>query len=129
MDPGRIYIHYENRFPRGHIKPHQGKETKDRLKDLLLGLKDRDGNPIIRSVFEKEEIYRGPFAENGPDLVCVPNPGYDLKGNMRKKEIFTTDIFKGMHTWEDAVLVSPASIPVGKITIEYPAKIILDYFS
>jgi predicted AlkP superfamily phosphohydrolase/phosphomutase len=129
MDPGRIYIHYENRFPRGHIKPHQGKEIKDKLKDLLFGLKD-DGNQIIQSIFEKEEIYKGPFAENGPDLVCIPKSGYDLKGNMRKKDIFTLDVFRGMHTWDNAVFVAPADIEVdNKINIEYPSKVIIDYFS
>jgi predicted AlkP superfamily phosphohydrolase/phosphomutase len=129
MDPGRIYIHYENRFPRGHIKPHQGKEIKDKLRDLLFCLKD-DGNQTIQSIFEKEEIYQGPFTGSGPDLVCIPKSGYDLKGNMRKKDIFTLDIFRGMHTWDNAVFVAPADIKVeNNINIEYPTKVIIDYFS
>ena len=130
MDPGRIYLHLENKFPRGHIKPREQREVKAKIKEILWDLKDEQGEPILQSIFEKEEIYRGPFAENGPDLVCLPKPGYDLKGNMRKKDVFTTDIFKGMHTWDHAVLVAPAAIRIdGPINVEYPATIILDYYS
>ena len=130
MDPGRIYIHAEKIFPRGHIRPEQMEKTRETLKSLLYSLKGSDGTPVIRTIFEKDDIYRGPFAAEGPDLVCIPHPGYDLKGNMRKKDVFTLDIFKGMHTWENAVLVAPASTPVeSDITIEHPAKLISDYFS
>lgn len=129
MDPGRIYIHYQNKFPRGHIKPRQGREIREKVKELLLALQDREGNRVIRSIFEREEIYRGPFAESGPDLVCIPYPGYDLKGNMRKKEVFTFDIFRGMHTWDGAVFVAPSDIRVDdSINVEYPSKVIMEYF-
>jgi predicted AlkP superfamily phosphohydrolase/phosphomutase len=130
MDPGRIYIHYEKKFPRGTIRPDEGKQIKEKLKQILLDLRDANGEPVIRSIFEKEEIYQGPYLEDAPDLLCIPHSGYDLKGNVRKEEIFTVDIFKGMHTWDNAVLVSPAQIGIDSpINIEFPAKIIIDYYS
>jgi hypothetical protein len=56
--------------------------------------------------------------------------GYDLKGNMRKEEVFTSDIFTGMHTWNNAVLILPSHIKLeGTINVEFPAKVILEYFS
>ena len=130
MDPGRIYLHYENRFPKGQVALDQGRQIREQLKAMLSDLKGEDGTPVIHSIFEKEKIYKGPYLEQAPDLVCVPNPGYDLKGNMRKKEVFTLDIFKGMHTYENAVLMLPEQITVETpINIEFPAKVILDYFS
>lgn len=130
MDPGRIYIHYRDKFPRGHLKREQDREVKDRLKQILFDLKDENGTSVIQSIFENEEIYKGPFFEQAPDLVCLPKTGYDLKGNLRKKEVFTTDIFRGTHTWNNAVLVAPEAVRIeDPINIEYPAKIILDYFS
>jgi hypothetical protein len=49
---------------------------------------------------------------------------------MRKEDIFTMDIFKGMHTWDNAVLISPAQVGSdSSINIEFPAKIIIDYYS
>ncbi len=130
MDPGRIYIHDEDRFPRGHVTSRQAKGIKAQVKDLLFELRNEDGDQIIQNIFDKEEIYKGPFVENGPDLVCIPNPGYDLKGNMRKKEVFTSDLFRGMHTWENAVLIAPAETRIeDPIQIEHPTKVIMDHFS
>jgi hypothetical protein len=48
---------------------------------------------------------------------------------MRKKDVFTNDVFRGMHTWDNAVLVAPTRLKVdGDINIEYPSKMIIDYF-
>ena len=129
MDPGRIYIH-DKKFPKGHVTADQASKTREQVKAVLSDLKTEDGTPVIHSIFEKEKIYQGPYLEQAPDLVCVPNVGYDLKGNMRKEEVFTSDIFTGMHTWNNAVLVLPSQIKLeGLINVEFPAKVILDYFS
>ena len=130
MDPGRVYIHCEKKFPRGHVKASETKETQERIKKVLFDLRDKDGVQVIEKIFEKEEVYRGPHLDEGPDLLCLPKAGYDLKGNLRKQEIFTTDIFKGMHTWNNAVLLGPADLKMeASINIEYPAKVILTHFS
>jgi predicted AlkP superfamily phosphohydrolase/phosphomutase len=128
MDPGRIYVHEEKKYPRGHVRVDQRHGIREKLKDLLFDLKD-EGEPVIQSIFEREDLYQGPYREAGPDLVCIPRPGYDLKGNLRKEEVFTVDVFKGMHTWENAVLLLPEQITIdAPINIEFPAKVILDYF-
>jgi predicted AlkP superfamily phosphohydrolase/phosphomutase len=129
MDPGRIYIHHEKKFPRGHVKSSEVKQVKDRVKDALLSLTDFRGTKVMRDILDKENIYSGPYSDNAPDLICISNAGYDLKGNLRKKEIFSSDIFKGMHTGDDATLIAPRSIPFERqATIEDPARIIMDYF-
>jgi predicted AlkP superfamily phosphohydrolase/phosphomutase len=130
MDPGRIYIHDKKRFPLGTIRPDQVGVAREKLKKTLFGLRNDEGNPVIASIFEKEEIYKGPYLNDAPDLVCIPNPGFDLKGNMRKEEIFTKDIFTGMHTWENATLILPVDIQVSPpINVEFPAKVIIDYYT
>lgn len=130
MDPGRIYIHHEKKFPRGQVKPSEVEQVKARLKEALLDLADEGGVKVIRAVLDKESIYRGPHYDKAPDLICISREGYDLKGNLRKKEIFTKDVFKGMHTGDDATLMAPQSISFDRqATIEDPAGIIMDYFS
>ena len=118
---------------RGDVSGCQGEQkekVREELKKVLFDLKDAQGAPVIRMIFTREEIYRGPFVKEGPDLVCLPNPGFDLKGNLRKKEVFTTDVFRGMHTWEDAVLVAPSMLTVDpSLNIEHPARMLIDYFS
>ncbi len=78
---------------------------------------------------EKEKLYKGRFIDDAPDFVCISNRGYDLKGNLRKETIFTKDVFQGMHTWDNAVLIAPDNIKINEeINIEFPSRIITDYF-
>ena len=129
MDPGRIYINHEGKFPRGNIRPSEAGQLKDRLKQMLLNLTDGKGAKVLKEILDKETIYRGPYYDDAPDLICISNNGYDLKGNLRKQEIFSTDIFKGMHTGDDATLIVPKNINFERqATIEDPAGIIIDYF-
>jgi predicted AlkP superfamily phosphohydrolase/phosphomutase len=130
MDPGRIYIHHEKKFPRGHVKPSEVKQVRDRIREVLFSLSDSKGVKVIKDILDKENIYSGPYYENAPDLICISNEGYDLKGNLRKKEVFSSDVFKGMHTGDDATLIAPKNITFDRqATIEDPARIIMNYFS
>lgn len=129
MDPGRIYINYENRYPRGCVKEDGAETVRKKIKEVLFNLKDGNGVSVISQIFEKEDIYKGNFMQQAPDLVCIPRRGYDLKGNLRKDNVFTRDIFQGMHTWDNAVLITPEDIKINKeINIEFPSGIIKDYF-
>ena len=71
----------------------------------MLGMRDPDsGERIIEKVFKREELYHGPHYNEGPDLVAVPHNGYDLKGNLDKKELTYKGPLVGMHTYDDAFL-------------------------
>jgi predicted AlkP superfamily phosphohydrolase/phosphomutase len=130
MDPGRIYIHKKGRYPNGHVEPEEVPVVKEQLGKLLSSLRDAAGNPIIRHIFDGNNIYHGPLATQGPDLVLIPYDGYDLKGNMRKEEVFTKDRFTGMHTWNNASLIIPEYLAAGDdYSIEMPARFIRTYFS
>jgi len=111
LDPGRIYINTRGRFPRGTVDPAQAPELKA---ELRAGLKQMtyQGQPVIRQVFDGAEVYDGPLAEKGPDLVLLSHPGFDLKGSVRHPDLFGRTHFQGMHTWDDAFFWSAA--PVSK---------------
>ena len=49
-----------------------------------------------------EEIYEGPHVASGPDLVVLSEYGFDMKGSVKKKEVFGRSNLQGMHTWDDA---------------------------
>ncbi|HHF43615.1 MAG TPA: hypothetical protein ENL38_07870 [Candidatus Aminicenantes bacterium] len=57
---------------------------------------------MIREVFDTLEIYSGPLVEKGPDLIALGEKGFDLKGSLKKEEIFGRTDLVGMHTWDDA---------------------------
>jgi predicted AlkP superfamily phosphohydrolase/phosphomutase len=130
MDPGRIYINYKNLYPRGAVEKKAGDRIREEVTKALRSLQDPDGNPVIDRIYTREEIYRGPLLEQAPDLVCLPNDGYDLKGKLESEGVFGNSVFTGMHTWHDALCISPQGVTWdGKPSIEDLADVIMRYFT
>jgi predicted AlkP superfamily phosphohydrolase/phosphomutase len=104
--PGRIYVNLAGRESSGRIRfPDEYERVRVEMKEALLGMKDPDsGERIIGQVFKREELYHGPHYDDGPDLVAIPQNGYDLKGNLDKKELTYKGPLVGMHTFDDAFL-------------------------
>jgi predicted AlkP superfamily phosphohydrolase/phosphomutase len=104
LDPGRIYLHTRDRYPRGSVAAQdEGTLLKD-LTQLFHSL-ERDGEPVIRRVSRAEELYTGPQVPRAPDLVLLGNTGYNLRGNWKAKQVFGSDIFVGKHSQPDAFLL------------------------
>lgn len=110
MDPSRIYLHRKGRYPKGGVDEAQAPELREELKRLFLGL-EHEGRPVIREVYFPEQIYEGPEFGRAPDLVLLSHYGYDLKGNIRKPDVFDRTHFTGMHTRDDAFLLSNRPLP------------------
>ena len=52
-----------------------------------------------------EDAFRGKHDEIAPDLVVIPNQGFDLKSGFRGGgKVFDTGPRNGMHSFEDACL-------------------------
>jgi len=130
LDPGRIYIHDQDRYPRGAVRREEKVNVLGEIKESLRNLRGENGEEVIDKIYGKEEIYHGPCAGMAPDLVCLPKDGYDLKGALEKKEIFGQNIFTGMHTWHDAFCIFPKNISFSKKpSVENLTDYILQYFS
>jgi len=74
-----IYVNLKGRERFGIVEP--GAEQQQVVNDLSERLLERlvdpaTGKPIVRRVYRREEIYAGPYAEKGPDLVAGFEPGY-----------------------------------------------------
>ncbi len=104
--PGRIYVNLAGRESSGSVRfPDEYERVRDEVKGALLGMTDPDsGERIIEEVFKREDLYHGPHYNDGPDLVAIPRNGYDLKGNLDKKELTYKGPLVGMHTYDDAFL-------------------------
>ncbi len=127
LDPNRIYLHYRDRYPNGQVKLSEAKPIKEQIAHKLRKL-EWQGRKVVREVFMAKEIYSGPLVGKGPDIVVVSEPGFDLKGSIKKKEIFgRTPGLHGMHTWDDAFFLSKSDFG-DKLAIQDTAKIILDRF-
>jgi len=110
LDPGRIYVNATGRFGGGCVAPQEvpalREELAARLSEMSFG-----GEPVITRIFTKDETYRGPKADLGPDLVLLSRSGLDLKGTTKGRDVFADTHFQGMHTWDDAFVWSRLPIP------------------
>jgi predicted AlkP superfamily phosphohydrolase/phosphomutase len=105
--PGRFYVNREGREPRGGVPEEEFEQTRDELKAMLEDLEGPDGRPVAERVVTAEEVYRGDHADIAPDLVVVPNHGFDLKAGFGGHEdVFDADGPRnGMHSFDDATLL------------------------
>jgi uncharacterized sulfatase len=103
--PGRFYLNLEGREPRGSVPQEEYESTRAELETALEALEGPDGNPVADRVVTKEEAFRGDHDDIAPDLVVIPNHGFDLKAGFKgHDEVFGTGPRNGMHSFDNACL-------------------------
>jgi predicted AlkP superfamily phosphohydrolase/phosphomutase len=75
---GQIYFNLRGRESQGIVS--EGAEYKalqDEMAARLLGLRDpASGRPVMRAVYRRDDVYRGPYLRNAPDLQAGFDDGY-----------------------------------------------------
>ncbi|WP_254537308.1 alkaline phosphatase family protein [Halomarina litorea] len=103
--PGRFYINLEGREPRGSVAQEDYESVRAELKEKLEELEGPDGEKVAERVVTKEDAFRGDHDDIAPDLVVIPNHGYDLKAGFKDgEEVFGTGPRNGMHSFDNASL-------------------------
>ena len=105
--PGRFYINLEGREPRGSVPDDEYEAVRSELKAELEELTGPNGEPVAERVVTKEEAFRGDHDDIAPDLVIVPNHGFDLKAGFKgRKDPFVEYAARnGMHSFDNATLL------------------------
>ena len=68
--PPSIWINLKGVKPQGIVDPKDYDDLLNFIIAKLAELKDpRDGQPVIKRVYRRDEIFHGPFANEGADLV------------------------------------------------------------
>ncbi len=101
LDPNRIYLNLRGRFPKGSVERSERKALREDIARKLDGLR-YEGRKVVRQVIPADKIYKGPYASKGPDLIVLAENGFDMKGSLKKKDVFGRTSLQGMHTWDDA---------------------------
>jgi predicted AlkP superfamily phosphohydrolase/phosphomutase len=103
--PGRFYINKEGREPRGSVSEEDFADVRAELKEELEALEGPDGKKVAERVVTKEEAFRGDHDDIAPDLVVIPNHGFDLKAGFKGHEdVFGQGPRNGMHSFDNASL-------------------------
>ncbi len=78
-----LWINRRERDPRGIVAESRTSELVERLRAQLLEFVDPfDGQPVVKRVLERSDVYDGPYAERVPDLILeLRDPdGYSYNG-------------------------------------------------
>jgi predicted AlkP superfamily phosphohydrolase/phosphomutase len=75
---GQIYVNLKGRERLGIVNPGAPYEAlRDEIRTRFSALRDPDtGEPVVRRVYKREEIYRGPYFDEAPDMVVGFERGY-----------------------------------------------------
>lgn len=125
LDPSRVYLHLKGVYSRGRVALDEYDALRCAIKNDLLSL-TIDGERVIKRVFLKEELYEGACFDAAPDLVVLPEEGYDMKGSLAHDELSGRSLLTGGHTRENAVLYmnrkincdSPSIVDVGSTILK-----------
>ncbi len=101
--PGRVYVNLAGREKFGAVPETEYDRLREELAAFLSDVKDSQGNQIVARTVCREEIYAGKHMERAPDLLVLPNDGYDLKARFGPGPLLGSDTPRnGMHTYDDA---------------------------
>jgi predicted AlkP superfamily phosphohydrolase/phosphomutase len=73
-----IFLNLKGRESEGIVEPgEEAQRLKREIKEKLLQARDEErGQAPVKAAFIREEIYRGPYVENAPDIVVGYRTGY-----------------------------------------------------
>ncbi|HWR02387.1 MAG TPA: alkaline phosphatase family protein, partial [Humidesulfovibrio sp.] len=101
LDPGRIVLHRRVRFARGTVREEEAPGLLAELRQLLQGL-TWQGRRVMKQVLDGRELYGADIGTgSAPDLICVPEHGFDLKARFDRAEVFGHFGRFGMHCPDD----------------------------
>jgi hypothetical protein len=71
-----LYLNLARREGQGIVQPGDQEPLLSKLVQQLQGWQGPDGRPAVQRVWRREQVFSGPFADYGPDMVVGYSPGY-----------------------------------------------------
>lgn len=98
---GFIYLNCLGREKQGIVRfGPEYEAVREAIKNALSGLTDPEtGKKVIRETLKREEVYRGEFLASAPDLIAVPEEGYEFSRTFleRAGDLLTENVMKRDH--------------------------------
>lgn len=118
---GGLYLNLRGREAQGIVSPgEEARKIKKEIRDKLLALKDEEtGQKPILNVYDREEIYSGPYRENAPDLIIGYNKGYRASWDSVTGKVTQKIIENNLKAWSGDHCIDPSQVP-GVIFANFP---------
>jgi len=115
---GQIYINSKGKYAQGIVEEWEYDKLTEKIIEGLKTIKDRAGQHIVDMIYKKQELYRGDYTDEAPDIICsFKNYAYDssVKFGFEQREIIGEPEFEdtGTHRREGIFLAHGPYIKKG----------------
>lgn len=124
MDPGRIYLHRQGRYPGGSVTADEAESLLQTLTTFFLNA-TVNGQPIASEVILGKDAYSGPFAHRAPDLIVMAAKDIALSGRVNLSAVIEPTAINGKHTYEESTFFVRGD-GLGQIPWEMKVENVLD---
>ena len=111
----RLYINLAGREPQGRIQPGVEYENlrSQLIADLMACTEPESGKTLFAAVHRREEIYRGPYMDQAPDLILVPGDDHWSLGGAVGAQVIDRPVVSGKHHPEGVFVAWGAGVLPG----------------
>lgn len=118
-----LYLNLDGREAEGTVPPSDAGPLASEIASRLRELRDpeREGLPV-RTVLSREEVYRGSYLEEAPDLLVGYSPGYRVASSTALGGVGTEIVMDNRRPWSGDHVVDPALVP-GVLFMSAPFRV------
>ena len=120
---GGIYLNKKGREAEGIVTESESENLKLKIKEGLLKLRNSKNHPAINNVYAQEEIFKGSYSENAPDLFVGFAKGFRASWQTAVGGVPTSLMEDNKRKWSGDHLIDPVLVP-GVIFINKKVKLV-----
>ncbi|HBZ54120.1 MAG TPA: phosphodiesterase, partial [Syntrophobacteraceae bacterium] len=107
-----IYLNMQGRERDGIVQPEEADGLKQSIVARLSGLPDSARSAVaIHGAVAREQVYRGPYVQEAPDLLVNYAPGYRTSWSTAMGGIPRDEFEDNTRRWSGDHIVDPAVVP------------------
>jgi len=107
-----IYVNLQGREQNGLVKPADKEALLNEISQKLLAVRDpANGQPIIKEVSRADQVYHGPYAASGPDLIVGYYRGYRVSWASTLGEITRDVVSDNDSAWSADHCIAADEVP------------------
>ncbi len=106
-----IYINQKGREVEGIVTEVQKELIKKKIREGLENWYDQNGEKIVERVYFREEVFKGPYIEEAPDLIIGFNRGYRISWQTALGGVSKNLIENNLRPWSGSHIFCADLIP------------------
>jgi predicted AlkP superfamily phosphohydrolase/phosphomutase len=108
---GGIYLNKKGREAEGIVTDAESKNLKLKIKEGLLKLKDSKNQKAVNNVYLREDVFRGEYSDDAPDLFVGFAKGFRTSWRTAIGGVATELIEENRRKWSGDHLIDPILVP------------------